>query len=186
MGIQLFCRIRKALSFTLLLKPLMAELQVAAEVEDEEEEEDISHSLEKHPCLDLGPYLSLNQLLHLTLYCPCNQYLDSLQTLDAYVSVPFQFMLAFLLPLLLSCLCLFQLVNRTAIFQYHLSFFSSGFLNHSPIVSRHAPLPGFLLIRCHTSKKNFNPFLQPAVHWSPLACLSEKVSPQLLMALLAS
>ncbi|KAH3856533.1 hypothetical protein DPMN_099123 [Dreissena polymorpha] len=44
MGMQPFCRIRKALSFKLLLEPNTAELQDDAEEEDEEkeEEEDIS------------------------------------------------------------------------------------------------------------------------------------------------
>ncbi|KAH3851337.1 hypothetical protein DPMN_093817 [Dreissena polymorpha] len=54
MGIQPFCRIRKALSFKLLLKPLMAELQVAAEEEDGEEEEDLS-PLGETPLSRSGP-----------------------------------------------------------------------------------------------------------------------------------
>ncbi|KAH3802254.1 hypothetical protein DPMN_155927 [Dreissena polymorpha] len=40
MGMQPFCRIRKALSFKLLLEPNTAELQDDAEEEDEEEEEE--------------------------------------------------------------------------------------------------------------------------------------------------
>ncbi|KAH3711220.1 hypothetical protein DPMN_070722 [Dreissena polymorpha] len=42
MDIYPFFRIRKALSFRLLLKPTMAELQDDAEEENEEEEKDIS------------------------------------------------------------------------------------------------------------------------------------------------
>ncbi|KAH3889911.1 hypothetical protein DPMN_013978 [Dreissena polymorpha] len=56
MGIQPFFRIRKALSFKLLLEPSMAELQDDAEEEDEEEEEvEDSLSLGETPLSQSGP-----------------------------------------------------------------------------------------------------------------------------------